>query len=110
MSYAISYKFSSVPPIPTFTEGGREVWNKSVRLAKKHPRSSVTDIIKKALDISGVSAIELSPEDMRSIEMGLEAVLTQRQIFLGPANSTVQPNSVEVNPADQSSGAGFFVR
>lgn len=57
---------------PYRTETAEVVWKHVSDLIPKHPELNEADILKKAIEISGVDPLDLSPEDWRLLEMAIE--------------------------------------
>lgn len=57
---------------PYRTQTAEVVWKHASELIPKHPEMNEADILKKAVEISGVDALDLSPEDWRLLEMAIE--------------------------------------
>lgn len=59
-------------PWPYRTETAEVVWKYAKDLIPKHPEMNDADILRKAVEISGVDPLDLSPEDWRLLEMAIE--------------------------------------
>lgn len=59
-------------PWPYRTETAEVVWRTARDLIPKHPELSEVEVLKKAVEISGVDPLDLSPEDWRLLEMAIE--------------------------------------
>ena len=59
-------------PWPYRTETAEVVWKYARELIPKHPELNEADILKKAIEESGVNPLDLSPEDWRLLEMAIE--------------------------------------
>ena len=94
-------------PVPTTTDGGREVWEVAKKLAYNYPDMFAAQIVRRAMDITGVAAYECTQEDMRSIEMGLEVIISQRKNPQPPPPNP-QGYGTNPNPGDLSSQGGFL--
>jgi len=57
---------------PYRTQTAEVVWKHASDLIPKHPELDENDILKMAIEISGVDALDLSPEDWRLLEMAIE--------------------------------------
>lgn len=57
---------------PYRTQTAEVVWKHASELIPKHPELNETDILKKAIEVSGVDPLDLSPEDWRLLEMAVE--------------------------------------
>jgi hypothetical protein len=57
---------------PYRTETAEVVWKHASDLIPKHPEMNEVDVLKKAIEISGVDPLDLSPEDWRLLEMAIE--------------------------------------
>lgn len=57
---------------PYRTETAEVVWKYASDLIPKHPELNEADILKRAIEISGVDPLDLSPEDWRLLEMAVE--------------------------------------
>lgn len=57
---------------PYRTETAEVVWKHASNLIPKHPELNEVDILKRAIEISGVDPLDLSPEDWRLLEMAIE--------------------------------------
>jgi len=59
-------------PWPYRTETAEVLWKHAKDLIPKHPEMNEADILKRAVEISGVDPLDLSPEDWRLLEMAIE--------------------------------------
>jgi len=59
-------------PWPYRTETAEVVWKHARDLIPKHPELNEADLLKKAIEVSGVNPLDLSPEDWRLLEMAIE--------------------------------------
>ena len=57
---------------PYRTQTAEVIWKYASDLIPKHPELNEMDILKKAVEISGVDPLDLSPEDWRLLEMAIE--------------------------------------
>lgn len=65
-----------VPPssssFPYRTQTAEVVWKHARDLIPKHPELNEADLLKRAIESSGVDPLDLSPEDWRLLEMAIE--------------------------------------
>jgi len=59
-------------PWPYRTATAEVVWKYAADLIPKHPEMNEADVLKRAIEISGVDPLDLSPEDWRLLEMAIE--------------------------------------
>ena len=59
-------------PWPYRTESAEVVWRHAVKLISAYPAMNEQMILQKAVEDSGVSTLDLSPEDWRLLEMAIE--------------------------------------
>jgi hypothetical protein len=62
----------SSPPFPYRTETAEVVWKYVRDLIPKHPEMDEQTVLKRAIELSGVDPLDLSPEDWRLLEMAIE--------------------------------------
>lgn len=93
-------------PMPTSTEAGAAVWEQAKRLAVKYHDLSAAQAVRRAMDIVGVGAFEMTQEDIRCIEMGLEVIISHRAS--APQPPTLSGMGVNSYPGEKSSQGGFL--
>jgi hypothetical protein len=59
-------------PFPYRTETAEVLWQYVCDLIPKYPELTEREILQKAIEASGVSPMDLSPEDWRLLEMAIE--------------------------------------
>ena len=59
-------------PWPYRTETAEAVWKHASELIPKHPEMNEVEVLRKAIENSGVDPLDLSPEDWRLLEMAIE--------------------------------------
>lgn len=59
-------------PFPYRTETAEVLWREIVKLIPLYPALNDSQIIRKAVEETGVSPLDLSPEDWRLLEMAVE--------------------------------------
>lgn len=57
---------------PYRTQTAEVVWKHASKLIPDHPEMNEADILKKAVEVSGVDPLDLSPEDWRLLEIAIE--------------------------------------
>lgn len=57
---------------PYRTETAEVVWKHVSDLIPKHPELNEVELLKRAIEISGIDPLDLSPEDWRLLEMAIE--------------------------------------
>jgi hypothetical protein len=71
--YRVSLDVSKTPS-PAFgfrTKSAEEVWVYARKIAEAHPKEASSTIISKAIEQSGIPVSELTPEDMKLLEMAV---------------------------------------
>lgn len=93
MLNALERIFPDGPSWPFRTESGRRVWKFAERIFEKHPDWEQRDVLRTALDESGVSGFELTEDDQVILAMALRwkaLVLRNGKPFSEPARRLPQ--------------------
>lgn len=67
----LNYK-AGPQPFPYRTETAELVWSHAQKLVGMHPELDEAGILRKAIEVAGVSPMDLTPEDWRLLEMAIE--------------------------------------
>ena len=59
-------------PFPYRTRTAEAVWEAAKKLVSMHPELDEIGILKKAVEVSGISTLDMTPEDWRLLEMAIE--------------------------------------
>lgn len=79
---------------PFRTQAAIQVWVAIQQVAKISPNSPVAELIKNGLDKSGVSLIELTPEDNKLLELATNWLMTGRAANQARASANPAPREV----------------
>lgn len=87
--YTVALNVSKAPS-PAFgfrTKSAEEVWTYAQKVAEAHPKEASPAIISKAIEQSGIPVSELTPEDMKLLDMAVNWYLA------GKINGTESPKT-----------------